>query len=503
MALKNDGVVARYSRGLGWLGIVMLLTSITVAARDCDYLPATPQPPWVVSPVQRDDVEVASGSAEITASITFTQALDIARLNALKTLSESLSVSVQSQSQLQTAANLSEDNQPSSQFYQSMVQTVATRTLEGASIVERWLDRRHCTVWTLVGVPKAQLKHEADKAAAQGYYAILQAMQKGETQKLFNFNQAKSHLAKAMRALQALDGALLDSFEGESFWQQALAQWQQDVQQQDVSEAAALQSLAQFRRDYERWKSAPVSERAAQAAALEKLGHDFLVRYPVGERFSDSGEQMTLLLAELTATAGDPCAAKKRLQRALDQSPNQSIHAAIAQKANGLSCGKDGALVAALVQQFARTEPITISCSVSVSGVQAAWLKACAEVAKQLQIAGFDVASNAEVAEAVRAIGVVPLAASANAASRQAISFEAVGSVESRDNADNPMGKDFRFKGAITTTHRVGQKVIFSDAYNGMGGWNPVSEEMAKDVLALIVVKKWKEKQAKMVEAQK
>jgi len=70
----------------------------------------------------------------------------------------------------------------------------------------------------------------------------------------------------------------------------------------------------------------------------------------------------------------------------------------------------------------------------------------------------------------------------------------AKGKLNTRENADNPFGEDVRFAGEIRTAAQKRGVVYFQDRYRGAGGWNPMGEEMAMDVLALHVFKRWKAK---------
>ena len=77
--------------------------------------------------------------------------------------------------------------------------------------------------------------------------------------------------------------------------------------------------------------------------------------------------------------------------------------------------------------------------------------------------------------------------------------FVAKGKVKNRKNAKNPMGEDHQFSGKIYSYLLNNGKLDFKDKYTGTGGWNPVSEEMALEVLGLNVAKRWKSKYLKHI----
>jgi len=68
------------------------------------------------------------------------------------------------------------------------------------------------------------------------------------------------------------------------------------------------------------------------------------------------------------------------------------------------------------------------------------------------------------------------------------VSVSGSGAVETRTKTEN---KEFQFRGDIKTnvSHRGG--LLLEDNYSGIGGWNPVSEKMAIDVLGIHVFKRF------------
>jgi hypothetical protein len=65
------------------------------------------------------------------------------------------------------------------------------------------------------------------------------------------------------------------------------------------------------------------------------------------------------------------------------------------------------------------------------------------------------------------------------------------GKIVKRENGEGR--QDYRFEGSVKTVVIENRNIGYSDAYSVMGGWNPINEQMCLDVLALNVLKKWKE----------
>ena len=77
--------------------------------------------------------------------------------------------------------------------------------------------------------------------------------------------------------------------------------------------------------------------------------------------------------------------------------------------------------------------------------------------------------------------------------------FVAKGKMKHRKNPKNPMGEDYQFTGKVYSYLLDNGSVEFRDKYTGTGGWNPVSEEMAMEVMGLHAAKRWKSKYLKHI----
>jgi hypothetical protein len=56
------------------------------------------------------------------------------------------------------------------------------------------------------------------------------------------------------------------------------------------------------------------------------------------------------------------------------------------------------------------------------------------------------------------------------------------------------MGKDWQFKGDVKTYVLNAGKSEFADNYTGIGGWNPISGEMAMDVIGIQAGRRFRER---------
>jgi len=65
------------------------------------------------------------------------------------------------------------------------------------------------------------------------------------------------------------------------------------------------------------------------------------------------------------------------------------------------------------------------------------------------------------------------------------------------------MGEDHQFSGKVYSYLLENGKLEFRDKYSGTGGWNPVSEEMAMEVLGLNAARRWKSQYLKHIKKTK
>ena len=68
----------------------------------------------------------------------------------------------------------------------------------------------------------------------------------------------------------------------------------------------------------------------------------------------------------------------------------------------------------------------------------------------------------------------------------------ASGRIVRRDSERSPMGEEVRFAGTINTL-LIGGGTEVEESYSGMGGWNPVGEDMAMEVLGIHAFRRFRD----------
>jgi hypothetical protein len=71
----------------------------------------------------------------------------------------------------------------------------------------------------------------------------------------------------------------------------------------------------------------------------------------------------------------------------------------------------------------------------------------------------------------------------------------ASGKMNSRIDKESPgKNREYQFDGGMATFLVEDGKNTFSDRFQGTTGWNPISPQMVMDVLAINIVKRWRDK---------
>jgi len=152
-----------------------------------------------------------------------------------------------------------------------------------------------------------------------------------------------------------------------------------------------------------------------------------------------------------------------------------------------LSCTPAQKQVSAL-RNLAYGRDVSLVCVYKAGTKAEHWNRACADMTSLLTESGAARVDANELTPAAAAAVAESCArgcAKAPGGEGLTLVFFASGALASRNNPENPMGKDWQFKGDVKTYVLDAGKPEFADTYTGIGGWNPVSGEMAMDVIGI------------------
>ncbi len=462
-----------------------LLGAPPAHAARCPDLKASPQPEWVTHNAPPAGYYTGVGQAQ-KGLLNLTDQVAQAKQAALRELAGSIRVSVRSELNLRETAKGENGKLATQTEVESSTQTRIEQDLADVQADETWMDAKSCAVWVRVKVAEASVRMQrlrAFMAAAEDAAIALTDRERA-------LAQAESLLPQVdFSAAHGETREYFDTLIKRLKIVLANARGSYEINDKDFRQAQELLQQARLTRD------------VAEQARLALPARDLLTRVsssaPFGKAPDFWAEKSMWELAEFEAAAGNPCEAK-RLLVDLQRRGAADWSAKAASRAGELSCSPEQKELSAL-RRLTYGRPVSLLCVYKAGGKTDEWNRACADLTTMLTDSG---ASRVEAG----ALSPAKAAAIAESCARGCSSppggagltvvFVASGELKSRNNPENPMGKDWQFKGEVNSYVLNSGKPEFADRYTGIGGWNPVSAEMAMDVIGIQAGRRFRERAA-------
>lgn len=409
-------------------------------------------PAWTTPSATEDPATVSAvGSAAIDGD-RLNDALAAARTQALKELAERIRVSISSSVKLNDSKVSEGGKQVLRSSMESVAEATTNVTLQNVRADQQWVDARRCQAWVRVSVSRADF----DRARKRD---VLLALGKQVGAMLATAEDAAKPLLQRESSAAAAS-ALLGTNDFSEVPEVSVAALRVrlggvnkmiDRMKQDEKRLLALaqthvEAYAEFKTS-----TNPVEKLAAAGRALRPLRTLLAAAWVPDE--STIGFVPKARLVSLLDEAGYPCLARKAAD---DKGPACSA-ADVAQERQ---------------KEYFAGRQVLLSCNLRLGGKTAPWPKACASLSESLAKLGARTESSTKA---------VP-------AGTTHIQLAADGRVSTRkDPEDNTPG--YRFEGTISS-HVRGIDSPIDDSYQALTGWNPVSDAMATDILAISAAKR-------------
>lgn len=444
-----------HNRLFGALVVALVCLAVSpFASAACKVIGDGDTAPAWTSPQAPEDAATVSavGSATIDGD-RLPEALAAARTNALKELAERIRVSVSSSVKL----NDSKVSEGGKQVLRSSIESVAEATtnvtLQNVRADQQWVDARRCQAWVRVLIGRADFERARKRDLLIGLSKQVGAMLTLAEDATKPLVQREGSAAAAAALLGSNDfrdvpevpvAALKSRLGGVD---KMLAKMKQDETRLLGLAQSHVQAYAEF-------KSAtnPVERLEAAGRALRPLRTLLAASWVPDE--SAIGFAAQPRLVSLLNEAGYPCLARKAANDAQGCVPE-----ALAQERQ---------------KEYFAGRQVQLSCSLRLAGKAEPWAKACASLSESLAKLG----ARTEVA---------PASAKPTAGMTQ-IRLDAEGRIGKRQDPDDK-STGYRFEGAVKSQVR-GLDSPIDDTYQALTGWNPVSDAMATDILALSAAKR-------------
>ena len=453
-------------------------------AAKCPEFSGGPQPEWVTRNVAPAGYYTGVGQAQ-KGLLALNDQMALAKQAALRDLAGGIRVSVRSELKLRESAQGTGGKLQTTTDVESNTQTNTEIELADVRPDETWMDAKACVIWVRVKVEEAVVRlqrlREFFRAAEDGSVPL---------------PDRERALEQARTLIPNVDfGAARDGSTREYF--ETLAKRLTLV----LANARGRFELNEkdFRQAQELLQQARLTREVGEQAKLALPARELLTRVSSSVAFGKAPdywpEQAMWELADFEIQAGNPCEAK-RLMQDLQRRASGDWQSRAGARVSELACSPVQQQTSAL-RRLAYGRDVSLICVYKTGAKAEHWNRACADITSLLTESGAARVEANELAPAAAA-GVAEQCARGcpkpPGGEGLTLVFFAKGDLASRKNPENPMGKDWQFKGDVKTYVLNGAKAEFADNYTGIGGWNPISSEMAMDVIGIQAGRRFRER---------
>ena len=464
--------------------LALALLAPAAHAAKCPEFTGGPQPEWITRNTAPAGYYTGVGQAQ-KGALSITDQMNLAKQAALRDLAGGIRVAVRSELNLRETATGAAGKMQSRTEAESLTQTRIDAELADVEADETWMDAKACVIWVRVKVSAAAVQLQKLRElfrAAEDPALVLADRERA-------LEEGRALLPKVDFSA-ARDGAGREYFETMAKRLSivlANARGRFEMNEKDFREAQELLQQARLTRD--------IAEQARLALPARELLTKVSSSVAFGKAPDFWPEQAMWELSDFEIQAGNPCEARRLVQDLQRRASGEWQSKAGARLAE-LSCSPAQQQVSAL-RRLAYGRDVALICVYKAGAKAEHWNRACADMTSLLTESGAARVSANELSPGAAA-GIAESCArgcpKAPGGEGLSLVFYASGALASRKNPDNPMGKDWQFKGDVKTYVLDGSALEFADNYTGIGGWNPISGEMAMDVIGIQAGRRFRER---------
>ena len=473
------------------LAVGVSISAPAVAKKKCDFLPPAAKPSWVDSAVNIEGFHVGVGLQEYEKKCA--KQVEKAQQNALANLATTIKVEVKSELSIRQQEMKTGGKTYLEENVESLVNTTANASLENVTFRDNWLDRDSCVVWVLAVVPRAFVQAQREKKLQQGLLAKAIALDEKAADE--NAVLADRVIASdtAVDMASQINFSLLPESEGQEYYVRLFQRRQDSLNKRQNLLRDSTAVFAEVDALANKITSEPNRNRKnkMKKQALEKLFR-LKADYPFEESEYAVAEKSAFRIAEMEKSENNGCGALLQYQMVMDNSYLEGWRTRADEASYDLHCSPAQLKKLSWRKQF-EGQKVELACVQNINGNAALWEKPCQEITAILKQHGAVVIRSQQSASEVMALLVQ--ASNDDIETEQMLLLVAAdGQMNTRSNSKNPAGKDFQFEGKMSNYLVNDIGVELGDSFAGVGGWNPISADMAMDVLSLNVVKRWEKK---------
>lgn len=479
------------------LGILLSIFPVHVIASSCDFLPVAQQPAWTFDSPAIAGYYVGVGLAEEDEDGADAQ-IEKAKQQAIADLASSIEVSVRSSLTVDIREIRSDGDAEVDKDIQQLTETITNTSLKDVQVDSTWLDRKRCIVWIRVKIARSMIQAKQHRELQSRKVALLDKYYDKARAKNATATAKSDALDQAYIIFNEIDFTALKGVTSKAYYQRLLDNLGKKVRKSASSkqQADALRQQAEKLLLQANQASNASARKQKTAAAIQKL-KQIIAANPLGEsNDSTVAESAAFKIAAIEKARNNSCEAQFQYEIVRDRTQSQDWKNRAAQLAAATRCTRKNKKDRTWRASFDGI-PTTYMCATDIAGVTDDWGKPCENLQGFLSGYGAVEADYPDMSAAQLVQLAYKLDKSKKAASKlisngRVLIFVAKGKVKQRKNTKNPLGNDHQFSGRVYTYVVNNGKLDFKDKYTGTGGWNPVSQDMAVEVLGLNVAKRWK-----------
>ena len=456
-----------------------------------------PRPAWVDSPeAVTDDYFYAAGVSDDNRA-SLADRIAIAKQNALKNLSEMVSVSVKNSLIIEQSMQQKGSKAITDTNLQSITRTSTESSLKNVEVIDTWEDPKSCAIWLRAKVSKQQVEQGKREGMARVLFGVLNEQMAAAQNADAAPDNRLAAVDAALDVLPRIAFEFIPEASTSAYYNQQLQRLQQDLRDIIGDREASKKALSDA--DMLINQAATQTDESAKSRLLGTAVGSYktlLAKHSNGLPPLFLPGDILFKLGEVEETRGNPCGAKSYYQQSADAKQLNDRQAIAKKRADALACSADD-MEKTLWRQYFEGRPTSVVCYYRAGAEQGNWLKACDGMNSILKPLGADtsVKSRALTKAQLQKLQQGEVPDDIAEKDKLLLGVFALGKMNSRADKDaGGGGREYQFDGSLSTFLVEDGKTTFSDRFQGTTGWNPISPQMVMDVLALNVVKRWQAK---------
>jgi hypothetical protein len=431
-------------------------------------LPAAPQPDWINGTRTVAGYFVGVGVASKSAKGSDFQ-IEKSQQDAIRDLSENIEVTIKSQLTIRQSSD--DSTSFSSEEAESLIVTSSNASLKNVLTDKVWLDRNSCLVWTRVKISKAIVEAESNRQQQLARVARLQALIDAADSSTTDTDAALEKLERASVLLAYIDFSVIDADGQKAELTLRINQVTENLETRSETSASAQSLFLAAREHLQLARTDSANKKQHENDALNSYRR-IVTDFPFGSDASRWSEKASFEIATIELQHNNPCAAQVQLNKIKDFSSDSQWVLKSRKLLRKARCSEQDRIAYNFRNMF-DAKQVNVECYYDLNN-PVAWENVCDKIVSHFNSNG--------------AIATLHNAGSNDTPSTFQIQVTSSGNLNTRDSSGKT---EYQFQGDIGTRMTSGSQLVLEDNYSGIGGWNPVSEQMAMDVLGIHVFKRF------------